>query len=97
MNVNNKIEDLARIFPSQSATNPTPAKGGSTAPAANTQNDQAQLSVVATQVAQSASTSDVRLDKVAAIQSALQAGTYRVPASDVAQKMIDSMLETDQR
>ena len=35
----------------------------------------------------------VRTDKVAEIQAALQAGTYDVPASAVAAKMVDAMLE----
>lgn len=55
--------------------------------------DIAQFSSVGTQVAQSASVSDVRMDKVAAIQSALQDGSYQVPASDVAQKIVESMIE----
>jgi len=32
------------------------------------------------------------MDKVASIQSALAAGTYNVPASAVASKMVDAML-----
>jgi anti-sigma28 factor (negative regulator of flagellin synthesis) len=34
----------------------------------------------------------VRTDKVAGIQAALAAGSYNVPASAVASKMVDSML-----
>jgi anti-sigma28 factor (negative regulator of flagellin synthesis) len=34
----------------------------------------------------------VRADKVAAMRAALTAGTYEVPASAVAAKVIDSML-----
>jgi negative regulator of flagellin synthesis FlgM len=36
--------------------------------------------------------SDVRMDKVAEIQQALASGSYNVPASAVAGKMIDQML-----
>jgi negative regulator of flagellin synthesis FlgM len=50
------------------------------------------LSVAGTQVAQTSATSDVRLDKVASVQAALQAGTYQVAASDVAHKLVDSLL-----
>jgi len=32
------------------------------------------------------------MDKVASVQAALAAGSYAVPASAVAQKMIDAML-----
>jgi anti-sigma28 factor (negative regulator of flagellin synthesis) len=34
----------------------------------------------------------VRADKVASVQAAIAAGTYNVPASAVASKVIDSML-----
>jgi anti-sigma28 factor (negative regulator of flagellin synthesis) len=39
-----------------------------------------------------AAESDVRTDKVAAVQAALEAGTYDVPASAVASKVVDAML-----
>lgn len=54
--------------------------------------DRATLSSAASQVAGSADDSSVRMDKVMAIQSALAAGTYNVPASAVASKVVDSML-----
>jgi flagellar biosynthesis anti-sigma factor FlgM len=54
--------------------------------------DRATLSAAASQVASSANDASVRMDKVVAIQSALAAGTYTVPASAVASKLIDSML-----
>jgi negative regulator of flagellin synthesis FlgM len=53
--------------------------------------DQATLSQAA-EVLQSADGPDVRMDKVAAVQQALAAGTYSVPAEKVAEKMIDTML-----
>jgi flagellar biosynthesis anti-sigma factor FlgM len=108
MNVSNNLENLTQIFESQ--TPATTAKSGvsATIQKENIQNegvlsqsvvqpnsDRAQVSATAAQVAQSATAPDVRLDKVAAIQSALQAGTYTVPASAVAQKVISSLLTTD--
>jgi len=54
--------------------------------------DQATLSHAGTEVSQSASLEGIRADKVAAIQQALAAGTYTVPTSAVADKVIDSML-----
>lgn len=55
--------------------------------------DRATLSSAGSEVAHSASDGGVRTAKVAEIQAALQAGTYDVPASAVATKMVDAMLE----
>ena len=54
--------------------------------------DQATLSSAASEMAHSAAGDGVRMDKVASIQAALEAGTYSVPASEVASKVVDSML-----
>jgi negative regulator of flagellin synthesis FlgM len=54
--------------------------------------DQATLSSAGSAVSLSSSDSDVRMDKVAAIQSALAAGTYQASASAVASRLVDSML-----
>ena len=43
-------------------------------------------------MAQAVSGDGVRMEKVAAIQAALAAGTYDVPASAVASKLVDAML-----
>lgn len=92
MNVNNNIENLSQILSPQSAPAATAGKSGNAAPAPNSKTDTAQVSSVAAQVAQSASGSDVRLDKVASIQASLQAGTYQVPASAVAKSVIGALL-----
>lgn len=54
--------------------------------------DSATLSSAASEVSQTASGDSVRMDKVTQIQAALAAGTYNVPASAVASKLVDSML-----
>jgi len=54
--------------------------------------DRATLSSAGSEVAQSAADSGVRMDKVESIQAALAAGTYSVPASAVASRMVDAML-----
>ena len=92
MNVRNDIENLSQILSSQSAPAAAAVKGGDTSTQESSQTDTARVSAAGTQVAQSASASDVRLDKVAGIQAALQAGTYRVPASAVAQSVIRALL-----
>jgi len=54
--------------------------------------DHATLSSAASEMAQAAGEDGVRMDKVTAVQAALADGTYSVPASAVAAKMIDAML-----
>lgn len=95
MNVRNGIENLSQIFSTQPAASAPAAKTSNPAPSGNLGEDKAQLSVVATQASQSTASDEVRLDKVASIQSALQSGTYQVSASDVAKKVITSMLSSE--
>ncbi len=52
----------------------------------------AQLSDVGRLIQQNAGADDVRYEKVAAIQAAITGGTYSVPASAVADKLMDSMI-----
>jgi negative regulator of flagellin synthesis FlgM len=54
--------------------------------------DRATFSSAASEVSMTAAEPGVRTDKVASIQAALAAGTYNVPASAVASKVVDSML-----
>jgi len=54
--------------------------------------DHATLSGAGTEVALSAAASDVRMDKVSAVQAAIAEGSYNVPASAVAGKVVDAML-----
>ena len=54
--------------------------------------DHATLSSAASEVAQSAGEDGVRAGKVASIQAALTAGSYSVPASAVASRVVDAML-----
>jgi negative regulator of flagellin synthesis FlgM len=58
--------------------------------------DQATLSNAGSEVSLMAADSGVRADKVASIQAALAAGSYDVPASAVASKMVDAMLGDQQ-
>ena len=54
--------------------------------------DQATVSQAGAEVSQAAVQDGVRSERVAAIQQALSAGTYSVPSSQVAEKVIDAML-----
>jgi len=88
------LKSLLGVDPTPpAATQPrsNPATGGSALAS-----DRATLSSAGSEVSQTASESDVRTDKVASVQAALEAGTYNVPASAVASKVVDAMLGGDQ-
>ena len=93
MNIDNNLQGLHQLLSSQQVDQPTGKAGASGAQAAGLQGtDQAQLSIAASVAASAPPDSDVRMEKVAAIQQALADGTYSVPASEVARRMIDHML-----
>jgi|SRR6516165_4743832 flagellar biosynthesis anti-sigma factor FlgM len=54
--------------------------------------DKATFSQAAAEVAQASDLTDVRAEKVASIRLAIASGTYDVPATAVAGKVMDSML-----
>lgn len=54
--------------------------------------DQATVSAAGGLVAQALTTSDVRMEKVAPLQAAIANGTYNVPASEVANKLVEHLL-----
>jgi negative regulator of flagellin synthesis FlgM len=55
--------------------------------------DQANLSSTGGLVAQALEGSDIRATKVASLQQAIATGTYNVSSSDVADKIIQSLLD----
>jgi negative regulator of flagellin synthesis FlgM len=72
------------------ATTPQP-KSGVTADGSAQSRDQAAFSSTGSEVSQMAGDTEVRMDKVASIQAALAAGTYKVPAVAVASRVVDTM------
>jgi negative regulator of flagellin synthesis FlgM len=55
--------------------------------------DQTNLSATGGLVAQALESSDTRAGKIASLQQAIAAGTYNVSSSDVADKIIRSLLD----
>jgi anti-sigma28 factor (negative regulator of flagellin synthesis) len=96
MNISNTIENLVQqTFQVSQPQGATSRSSNQAATLEDSNRDKAQVSAAASQVAQSSATSEVRLDKVASIQAQLKADSYSVPASAVAQKVISSMLGTE--
>jgi negative regulator of flagellin synthesis FlgM len=94
MEIQSSLDGLKSLLGVNNTTAPAASetKSNATAGGSALGSDRATLSSAASEVAQSAGDDGVRMDKVASVQSALAAGTYNVPASAVAAKMVDSML-----
>ena len=93
MDIRSSLEGLRSIFGAAQTTPPVPqTRPGSPGAAGALPSDQATLSSAASAVQQTASDADVRTDRVAGIQAQLAAGTYNVPASAVASKLVAAML-----
>lgn len=95
MDIRNSVDGLRTLLgvPSANAAQTQPAKNNGASGAASAfAGDRATLSSSGSEVAQTASDTGVRADKVAAVQAALAAGTYSVPASAVAGRLVDAML-----
>ena len=98
MDIRNSLEGLKSLLgvnaaaPAATAAAKGPAEPGASA----LSSDRATLSSAGSEVSQSAADSGVRMDKVASVQAALAAGTYNVPATAVASKVVDSMLSGGQ-
>ena len=85
------LKTLLGVTPAQTTATQR-SKAGPQLEGSSLSSDRATLSSAASEVALSATEGGVRTEKVAEIQASLEAGTYNVPASAVAGKMVDAML-----
>jgi negative regulator of flagellin synthesis FlgM len=95
MDVRNNLDGLRSLFGVQTPSSaPASTRSGAQAGASELTGDRATLSSAGSEVSLESTSDGVRMEKVAAVQAALAAGTYSVPASAVASKMVDAMLAT---
>lgn len=92
MNVNNDLQGLQSVLAGQSVEKAQSGRASQVAAQSGNGADEATLSPAASLASQVSADSDVRMDKVNQIQQALEAGTYNVPSSAVADRMMTQML-----
>ena len=94
MDIRNNVDELKTLLgvPSTSSTQSQPVKNEASSGADSFKGDCATVSSAGSEVSRASSGSDIRMEKVAAVQAAIAAGTYQVPASAVAGKVVESML-----
>ena len=98
MSYSSEIGGLQRALIATTGTTQTTTAAATTKPndtvaASPEQTDQTTLSSMGCLVSQALGGSDVRMDKVAKLQQAIVSGSYSVSSSDVAGKMIDSLMD----
>ena len=91
MEIRSGLEGLRTLLGVDAAPQPA-VRGSSTGPQTPSGADRATLSAAANEIAQPESGDAARSQKVAAVQAALAAGTYRVAPAAVASKLVDAML-----
>jgi negative regulator of flagellin synthesis FlgM len=93
MDIRSSLDGLKSLLGVNTPSPAVPqAKSSATTSGSALGSDQATVSSAGSEVSLTAAESGVRTDKVAAVQAALSAGTYNVPASAVASKVVDAML-----
>ncbi len=92
---NNGLDGLKALLGVSAAATPQSRQAQRGAVTSDLAQDQATVSNAGAEALQAAGDSGVRMEKVAAVQAALAAGSYGVAATDVAAKIIDSMLASN--
>lgn len=94
MDISTNLEGLRSLLGVSTAETPPthPARTSATASTSEGGSDRATVSSAASEVSQAAAGDGVRTEKVESIRAALAAGTYKVPDSAVASKLVDAML-----
>jgi negative regulator of flagellin synthesis FlgM len=98
MDIRNSLDGLKSLLGvAQPSTAPAQPKNTSAATTNGLNSDRATFSSAGSEVASALTDSGARMDKVASVQAALAAGSYNVPASAVASKLVDAMLGGDRQ
>jgi negative regulator of flagellin synthesis FlgM len=93
MDIRNSLDGLKSLLGvTQPSVAPAQTKSSPATTTSALNSDRATVSSAGSEVSSALGDSDVRMDKVAGVQAALAAGTYNVPPSAVASKMVDSMM-----
>jgi len=97
MDIRSSLDGLKSLLGALPTSTAAPQARSSTATTGSgLGSDQATFSSAGSEVSLTAAEPGVRADMVASVQSALAAGTYNVPVSAVASKVVDSMLGREQ-
>jgi flagellar biosynthesis anti-sigma factor FlgM len=96
MNINDGLHNLPEATSVTGASRVSPVQRQQTsAPSSGTraaEQDSAEVSLAANLANKAMQAPDVRMDKVAAVQQALNNGTYSVSPEDVAEKLVKQMI-----
>ena len=91
MKVQSNFQDLSQVQQTERITQPGTAGARQNAVEVTDRGDGSSLTPAGIAISQSVASSDVRMDKVVAVQRALTDGSYQVSSSDVAAKLIEHM------
>jgi flagellar biosynthesis anti-sigma factor FlgM len=94
MDIRSSVDGLRDLLgvPSSASEQPQQVKSQGSWPPTSLGGDHATVSNAGAEVASASSSSDVRMDLVAQVQTAIANGEYNVPAGAVSGKVVDAML-----